>query len=68
MHYTELFSCKTEKKMLTFFFNMFVQHIDCGYMLEQRSGCNEYPQSMFWSKSKKNRRTPVLYKVEFNGV
>ena len=33
----------------------------CGYTLEppRRGGSNEYPQSMFWSKNKKNRETPA---------
>ena len=36
-------------------FLIFAQNIDCGYTLEPpcRGGSNEYPQSMFWSKSKK---------------
>ena len=39
----------------------FSQNNDCGCTLEppRRDGSNEYPQSMFWSKSKKNRYTPV---------
>ena len=48
-------------------FLIFAQNIDCGYTLEppHRGGSNEYPQSMFWSKNKKNRycippHTPVL--------
>ena len=38
-------------------FLIFAQNIDCGYTLEppRRGGSNEYPQSMFWSKNKKNR-------------
>ena len=42
-------------------FLIFAQNIDCGYTLElpQRGGSNEYPQSMFWSKNKKNRYTPA---------
>ena len=42
-----------------FFFNGFA--IDCGYSLEQlqQGGSNEYPQSMFWSKNKKNRYNPA---------
>ena len=34
------------------------QNIDCGYSLElpQRGGSNEYPQSMFLSRNKKNIR------------
>ena len=43
------------------FFLYFAQNIDCGYTLEppRRGGSNEYPQSMFWSKNKKNRYTPA---------
>ena len=49
-------------------FLIFAQNTDCGYTLEppRRGGSNEYPQSMFWSKNKKNRYTPAypvsLYK------
>ena len=52
-------------------FLIFAQNIDCGYTLEppQRGGSNEYPQSMFWSKNKKNRYAPANYKkVGFKGV
>ena len=37
-------------------FLFFAENIDCGYTLEppKRGGSNEYPQSMFWSKNKKN--------------
>ena len=40
---------------------IFAQNIDCGYTLEppRRGGSNEYPQTMFWSKNKKNRYTPA---------
>ena len=43
---------------------IFAGNIDCGYTLEPprrggRGGSNEYPQSMFWSKNKKNRYTPA---------
>ena len=43
------------------FFLFLLQNIDCGYMLEppRRGGSKEYPQSMFWSKNKKNRYTPA---------
>ena len=36
-------------------FLIFAQSIHCGYSLEppRQGGSNEYPQSMFWSKSKK---------------
>ena len=56
------------------------QTIDCGYSLEppRRGGSNEYPQSMFFSRNKKNNIYPckpqfllyyILYiKVGFNGV
>ena len=42
-------------------FLIFAQNIVCGYTLEPpgRGGSNEYPQSMFWSKIKKNRYTPA---------
>ena len=42
-------------KIFVIFF--FAQNIDCGYKLEppRQGGSNEYPQSMFWSKNKKNR-------------
>ena len=43
-------------------FNIMAQNIDCGYTLAPswRGGSNEYPQSMFWIKDKKNKHTPVL--------
>ena len=52
------FGCKNSNFHQIFFF---AQNIDCGYTLEphRRAGSNEYPQSMFWIKNKKNR---VLYK------
>ena len=42
-------------------FLIFAQNIDCGYTVEppRQGGSNEYPQSMFWSKNKKNRYTPA---------
>ena len=56
-------------------FLIFAQNIYCGYTLEppRRGGSNEYPQSMFWSKNKKNRYTPAnpsffYIKVRFKGV
>ena len=44
-----------------FFFLIFAQNIDCGFTLEPpRPGdYYEYPQSIFWSKYKKNRYTPA---------
>ena len=55
--YRDFFSAvKIENFQLKFFyiFLIFAQNIDCGYTLD----C-EYPQSMFWSKNKKNRYTPA---------
>ena len=42
-------------------FDIFTQNIDSGYKLElpHRGSSNKYPQSMFWSKNKKNRYTPA---------
>ena len=57
------FKCKNENFHQEKFdiFLIFAQNMDCGYTLEppRRGGSNEYPQSMFWSKNKKNRYTPV---------
>ena len=56
-------------------FHVFVQNMDCGYSLEppRRGGSNEYPQSMFLSRNKKNKIyscKPQFYyiKVGFKGV
>ena len=40
---------------------IFAQNIDRGYTCEplRRGVSKEYPQSMFWSKNKKNRFTPA---------
>ena len=64
MQYTEIFKVvKTENFQLknSDIFLIFAQNIDCGYTLEppHRGGSNEYQQSMFWSKNKKNRYTPA---------
>ena len=37
-------------------FNIFAQNNNCGY---RRGSSNEYPQSMFWIKNKKDGYTPV---------
>ena len=62
--YRKCFVCKNEKFHWKNFdiFLIFAQNIDCGYTLEppRRGGSNEYPQSMFWSKNKKNRYTPAF--------
>ena len=64
VQYTEIFhGCKNDNFQMKFFyiFLIFAQNKDCGYTLEppQRGGSNEYPQSMFWSKKKKNMYTRV---------
>ena len=64
MQYTEQnFGCQNENFHWKTFdiFLIFAQNINCGYTLEppRRGGSNEYPQSMFWSKNKKNRYTPA---------
>ena len=56
-------------------FHISAQNLDCGYSLEppQRGGSNEYPQSMFLSRNKKNNIYPCepqfyYIKVGFKGV
>ena len=56
-------------------FHISAQNIDCGYSLEPplRGGSNEYPQSMFLSRTKKNNvyscKSQFYYiKVGFKGV
>ena len=43
------------------------QNIDCGYPFKspRRGGSNEYPQSMFLSKNKKNNVYPCKLKFYF---
>ena len=64
----------SEKKILIFF-HISAQNIDCGYSLgpPRRGGSNEYPQSMFLSRNKKNNVYPCkpqfyYIKVGFKGV
>ena len=47
-----------EKNLI--FFRISAQNIDCGYSLEppRWGGSNEYPQSMFMSRNKKNNVHP----------
>ena len=64
VQYTAIFhGCKNDNFQMNFFyiFLIFAQNIDCGYTLEppQRGGSKEYPQTMFWSKNKKNMFTRV---------
>ena len=44
------------------FFLFLLKNIDCGYSLEppRLGGSNEYPQSMFLSRNKKNNGEAVL--------
>ena len=56
-------------------FNISAQNIDCGYSLDlpRRGGSNEYPQSMFLSRNKKNNVYPCqpqfyYIKVGLKGV
>ena len=65
----------SDKKIMIFFFYISAQNIDCWYSLEppRRGGSNEYPQSMFLSRSKKNNVYPCkpqfyYIKVGFKGV
>ena len=56
-------------------FHISAQNIDCGYSLEppRRGGSNEYPQSIFLSRNKKNNIYPCkpqfyYIKMGFKGV
>ena len=56
-------------------FHVLAQNIDCGYSLEppQQGSSNEYPQSMFLSRNKKNNVYPCkpqfyFIKVGFKGI
>ena len=76
LRYTVNNLCKNDNFQMKIFdiFLIFAQNIDCVYTLEppQRGGSNEYPQSMFWSKTKKNvypRKPHFFYiKVGCKGV
>ena len=63
MIYSNFFRLKIDnfQRKKSDFFLIVAQNIDCGYTLEppRRGGSNEYPQSMFWIKNKKNRYTPA---------
>ena len=75
--YNENFTTKTENFQIknSDIFHISAQNIDCGYSLEppRRGGSNEYPQSMFLSRNKKNNVYPYkpqfyFIKVGFKGV
>ena len=58
----ENFTTKTERFQIkkSDNFHIFAQNIDCGYPLEppRRGGSNEYKESMFLSRNKKNNVYP----------
>ena len=71
--YTENFTSKNWKN--SDIFQVSAQNIDCGYSLEppRRGGSNEYTQSMFLSRNKKNNVYPwnpqfYYIKVGFKGI
>ena len=75
--YSENFTTKNRKfsDKNSDIFHISAQNIDCGYSLEppRRGGSNEYPQSMFLNRNKKNNIYPCkpqIYciKVGFKGV
>ena len=75
--YTVNFTTKNENFQIKtlIFFHISAQDIDNGYSLEppRRGGSNEYPQSMFLSRNKKNNVYPCkpqyyYIKVGFKGV
>ena len=75
--YGKFYNQKKEKIQTknTDIFHISAQNIDCGYSLEppRRGGSNEYPQSMFLSRNKKNNVYPCkpqfyYIKVGFKGV
>ena len=62
-------------KKISNIFLISAQNIDCGYSLEppRRGGSNEYAQSMFLRRNKKNKEYPCkpqfyYIKVGFKGV
>ena len=50
-------NCQTKNSDI---FHISAQNIDCGYSLEppRRDGSNQYPQSMFFNRNKKNNVYP----------
>ena len=75
--YTENFTAKNDNFQIknSNIFTYFCQNIDCGYSLEppRWGGSNEYPQSTFLSRNKKNNVYPCkpqfyYIKVGFKGV
>ena len=66
--YIEIFTTKnrTFSEQFWYIFHISAQNIDCEYSLEppRRGGSNEYPQSMFLNRNKKNNIYPC--KPHFN--
>ena len=60
--YRKFYNPKNEKFQIknSDIFHMSAQNIECGYSLElpQWGSSNEYPQSMFLSRNKKNKVYP----------
>ena len=60
----ENFATKTENFQIknSDIFHISARNIGCGYLLElpHRGGSNEYPQSMFLSRNKKNDVSPCI--------
>ena len=74
MRYTEILKAVKNENFQWKFLDILLIFIDCVNTLEppRRDGSNEYPQSMFWNKNKKNRYTPAnpsffLYKIGVQG-
>ena len=55
----QLQKVKILSEKVSIVFLQVAQNIGCWYKLErsQQGGCNEYPQSMFWIKNKKDMDT-----------
>ena len=76
--YIENFTSKNWKfsdKRNYYIFQIYAQNIDCGYSLEppRQGGSNQYPQSMFLNRNKKNNLYPCksqfyYMKVGFKGM
>ena len=73
MKYTEIFKVVKHENFQWKKFDILLIFCSKHRLWPRRGGSNEYPQSMFLSKNKKNRYTPVFpiffyIKVGFKGV
>ena len=60
VQYTEIFKVVKNENYLFIFFIFLIFAPKHGlWVLVRTGGSNVYPQSMFWSKNKKNRYTPA---------